>query len=89
MASALHHWLSEADYAAWHEVLERAVPHRYATDHWTSQWGDFFSRLYLTDPDHVGCLSMYIPVEGHRLNDYFPHCSWYRAAGWNFHVSNP
>ena len=80
MGSAMGQWLYDDDYPEWREVLNRAVPHLYFTHYWTSQFtgnGGFYP--VITDDDsYIACLSMYIPVEERRLNDYFTHTAWYR-----------
>lgn len=84
MGSAMHQWFSEGTYNAWREALERAVPHHYATSYWLSEWApSYHPYLDVTDPEHVACLSMYIPIEGRKLNEYFTQCSWYRVGGWH------
>ncbi|MBQ8968929.1 MAG: hypothetical protein IJ064_04250 [Bacteroidaceae bacterium] len=81
MGSAMGHWLTEEEYQQWRQVANCAVPYQYASNSWATSFSRYFTPV-ITDRDHICGLSMYIPVPGHRLNDYFATCSWYRAAGW-------
>ena len=74
IASAMHHWLSEADYERWKESLDAVVPHYYASSSWNTAYD---SEAYmLTDPDNICGLSLYIPTEGNTLNNSFRKTAW-------------
>jgi len=75
MGSAMHKWLTEAEYQEWKEAMNRAVPHHYATDRWMTQ---YFFDARITDPENVISMSMYIPVKGHILNAYYKQTSWWK-----------
>lgn len=77
MGSAMGKWFTGEEYTTWREALERAVPHRFATEQWTTVFYSDFNP-YITDPEHIACLSMYIPVEGHKWNDYYRQTAWWK-----------
>lgn len=82
MGSAMAHWLDDETYRAWQEALERAVPYRYAADRWVSAY-PYSYQLPVTDPEHIACLSMYIPGE-HKLQDNnFSRLKWHKVMGWH------
>ena len=77
MGSAIGQWFSAEQYATWLQALDRAVPHRYASNRWLSIFTDYFNPVII-DPEHVVSMSMYIPVEGHKWNDYYGQTSWWK-----------
>ncbi len=80
IGSTMGHWLSESDYTAWMEALNRAVPYRYLTQQWSTSYTTFDARI--TDAEHDVAMSMYIPIEGRNLNTSFTRTAWYRICGW-------
>lgn len=77
MGSAMNHWLSTDDYTTWLTALKRAVPYSYATTRWDTSFRVWYTPN-LTDPDHVACVSMYIPSENNQHNEHYTSTSWYK-----------
>lgn len=78
MGSAMAKWQTEADYQTWRQALERAVPYRFATDYWLSTMTGRSTYPEVTDPEHIAALSMYIPVAGHAMNEYYMQTAWWK-----------
>ncbi len=86
MRSAMHHLLSEEDFATWNEALQDIVIEQRATQYWTSVYCRYgWYDNYLSDPDHYSGISMFIPqskYENYGWNEAFQKSEWYKAAGW-------
>lgn len=78
LGSAIAKWHSADDYALWRQAMEQAVPFRYATSNWYSYMNGYGEYPPVIDPDHIACLSTYIPVEGRSLNDYYSQTAWWK-----------
>ena len=77
MGSAMGKWLSDEEYTAWRQALERAVPHQFSTERWISAFSAYFNPRII-DPEHIACLSTYIPIEGRALNDNYGQTAWWK-----------
>lgn len=77
MGSAMNHWLSSDIYSTWLNALEEAVPHRFATSQWDSSFTQYFTPV-VADPDHIACLSMYIPIENGQHNEHYTNTAWWK-----------
>ena len=82
MGSAIGKWFTEEEYATWRRAVELAVPHHYATTRWLTSYSYFHFNPTITDPDHIVCMSMYIPSKDANLNDSFRQTKWYKVSGW-------
>ena len=82
MGSFMGQWLTEEKYQTWRTALDKAVPHQFASSQWRSTYSRFFYPV-VTDPDHIACLSMYLPVEGHWMNDYYRQTAWWKRVKYN------
>ena len=70
----------DEDYAIWKAAFDHAVPYRYTTDQWFS---DYSRGMLDVDTDNYGGISCYVPKAGRtKLNTAFQSTSWYSAAGW-------
>lgn len=84
MKSAMYHILSEEDYHEWVKVFDKAVPVQVPVQSWHTKTTDYTA--YLTDPEHYGGVSIFLPSQQYRTNGYinFWHrYEWYKAAGWD------
>lgn len=80
MGSVMAKWCTETDYQQWREALERAVPHRFATDYWMSNMTGYTTYPEIIDPEHIAAISMYLPVVGHAMNDYYMQTAWWKRV---------
>lgn len=85
MASFMHHRLSETEYTAWSEQLDKTVCVRRSTSTWRSD----ISRIYFTpkllNGEPFGGISMFVPNPKYDTQDWnedFRRTQWYRDAGW-------
>lgn len=78
MSSAMYQWCTEADYQTWRQALERAVPYRFATDFWLSAMPGYAVYPDVEDPEHIAAVSMYIPIAGHAMNEYYEGTAWWK-----------
>ena len=82
ISSAMHRHLDDTQYQEWKKYFDQAVPLRLATDSWTS----IFYSPQITDREHFGGLSMFIPhskYDYYGWNRQFQETQWYKAAGWH------
>ncbi len=83
IGSCIYHWTDDDAYASWQEAMEQAIPYRYHTSTWTTEYRDVSARL--TDEEHYTGVSMYFPIEGREeLNDAWREYEWYRDVGYLF-----
>lgn len=76
MSSAIHQWVTDDEYTTWRQALDRAIPYQSASSYWATSFSGFSARI--TDPDHIACMSMYIPVDGCELNNHYNQTAWWK-----------
>lgn len=84
MKSAMYHLLNDEAYARWVKVFDWAVPIQSPVNSWTTR-SDYDPPALLTDPEHYGGVSVFLPSSAYDNNGYnafFQTYQWYEAAGW-------
>lgn len=84
MKSAMYHLLDDDAYARWVKVFDWAVPVQSPVNSWTTR-SDYDPPALLTDPEHYGGVSIFLPMSKYDSNGYtafFHSYRWYEAAGW-------
>ncbi len=82
-ASLMHANLPEADYAAWREVLDRAVVHARLSDKWVTGYAPW--PLTLTDAANTAGIAMFVPSELYASTGWLEHygqLAWSEAVGF-------
>lgn len=81
IGSCINRWTGDGGYAAWSIAMERAIPYRYATDTWLTEFSSLFT-AEITDREHYAGASIYVPAEGRdNDNDAWRAYDWYADVG--------
>lgn len=83
LKSAVYHLAPMDAYEEWVKTFDWAVPVQVPVGSWTTQQEGY--RAFLTDPNHYGGVSVFLPsinYDSKRYNAFFQTYRWYEAAGW-------
>ena len=78
MGSAMAQWYADSDYQTWRQAMEQAIPYRYAPESWLSNMKGYSTYPDIIDPEHIAAMSMYIPVPGRSMNEYYTQTEWWK-----------
>lgn len=78
MGSAMAQWYADSDYQTWRQAMEQAIPYRYAPESWLSNMKGYSTYPDIIDPEHIAAMSMYIPVAGRSMNEYYTQTEWWK-----------
>ncbi len=75
LGSCIYHWTGDAGYNSWQSAMEQAIPYRYYTDTWLTEYPDVTARI--TDASHYTGVSTYFPIAGRdELNEAWREYEW-------------
>lgn len=83
MADVFHKHISNDEFLQWWTALERAVPYRFVSPAWTSQYSLY---LPVSDPENCAAVSMFVPTafyDGLGWMEKYHSLQWYKAVGMN------
>ncbi len=81
IGSCVYHWAGQDGYDEWLTAMEAAIPYRYCTDTWMSDYAAVFHPV-MTDEAHYAGASMYVPFDDRdTYNKAWRRYEWYQAAG--------
>ena len=83
MGSAMGQWYTETEYQTWRQAMELAFPYRYSPDNWLSYMKGFPTYPEIIDREHNSAMSMYIPVAGRSMNEYYMQTEWWKRVKSN------
>ncbi len=84
LQSAMYQLLPQEQYEDWSQALDKAVIWKKSTEYWSTVY-TWSGKHFLTDPEHYGGVSMFIPhsrYTNYGWNADFQQTSWHRDAGW-------
>ncbi len=85
MNGFLFNHLDAETYETWKTQFDKTVIARAATPYWTSSISPYYFTPKLTDKEHYGGLSWFVPAEKYDpqgWNNDFRETAWYFEAGW-------